>query len=376
MSQKFRFFSIVILICLSACGQGFPQYGGPSPTQVGTDKSPVKAYEDVRFKDLSSLEFNPDRELMEGLTFNLKTDWPSQAIPVAREIMEKGKNPGLGVRALHEQGITGKGVNVAIIDQNLVAILDHPEFKGKIARYYDTGTKQPKNESSMHGPAVASLLVGEQIGTAPEATLFYAAAPSWTGDAQYYADALDWIIDQSEQLPEGQKIRVVSVSAAPSGPGSPFKSNNKAWDEAFQRASEAGILVLDCTTNYGLTAPCYLDLNDPDNVSKCTPGFPGRGSPSALSAASNYIFIPTSHRTTAEEYSKGDFSYQYTGQGGLSWSIPYLAGVLAMGWQVNPNLTGKQILELVFNSAYVTEDGFKVINPPNFIDMVRQSITP
>jgi hypothetical protein len=37
-------------------------------------------------------------------------------------------NPGLGVRELHEEGITGKGVTVAIIDQNM--ILDHPEFQG------------------------------------------------------------------------------------------------------------------------------------------------------------------------------------------------------------------------------------------------------
>jgi hypothetical protein len=51
------------------------------------------------------------------------------------------------------------------------------------------------------------------------------AAPSWNGDSAYQAAALDWIVDQNRALPEGQKIRVVSVSAAPSGPGSPFTQN-------------------------------------------------------------------------------------------------------------------------------------------------------
>ncbi len=33
-----------------------------------------------------------------------------------RKIMADAMNPGLGIRALHKQGITGKGVTVAIID--------------------------------------------------------------------------------------------------------------------------------------------------------------------------------------------------------------------------------------------------------------------
>jgi hypothetical protein len=36
-------------------------------------------------------------------------------------IMELGKNPGLGIRKLHTQGITGRGIGIAIIDQTLAA---------------------------------------------------------------------------------------------------------------------------------------------------------------------------------------------------------------------------------------------------------------
>ncbi|MGA2094425.1 MAG: S8 family serine peptidase, partial [Sedimentisphaerales bacterium] len=124
-------------------------------------------------------------------------------------IMDKAMNPGLGVHKLHQQGITGKGVNVAIIDQPLYR--NHPEFAGKIVEYFDAGCK---SEASMHGPAVASLLAGTNCGTAPDANVFYAAAPSWTKDTAYQAKALDWIVEQNAKLPAGQKIRVVSVSAA------------------------------------------------------------------------------------------------------------------------------------------------------------------
>jgi serine protease AprX len=162
---------------------------------------------------------------------------------------------------------------------------------------------------------------------------------------------------------------VVSVSAAPSGEGSPFKQNNSAWDEAYQRAVEAGILILDCTSHRGLTAPCILDLENPDELSKCTPGWPGEEM-----LLPGRIYIPTSHRTTAEEYTKGHFSYQYTGVGGLSWSIPYLAGVLAMGWQVNPDLSNDVIIDYIFQSAYVGEESVKIINPVAFIDLIEKNM--
>jgi len=218
----------------------------------------------------------------------------------------------------------------------------------------------------MHGPAVTSLLVGETIGTAPEANVYYAVAPSWLKDAQYYADALDWIIAENAQLPEGQKIRVVSVSAAPSGPGSPFTLNTAAWEAAVDRAAAAGILVLDCTEDAGILAPCYYDPLDPDNVAGCIPGFPGHMIPSKPGK----IYIPIGFRTTAEEYTQGAISYQYDAFGGMSWAPPYLSGVLALGWQLRPDLSAAQLLDMVYHSAYI-RNGLTIIDPGAFIEMVE-----
>jgi len=280
-----------------------------------------------------------------------------------REIMDDAKNPGLGIRALHERGITGKGVNVAIIDQPLFQ--DHPEFTGKIAAYHDVGCG---SQGSMHGPAVASLLVGATCGTAPDARVYYVAAPSWNKDAAPYAQALEWILSQNDTLAGTETIRVVSVSAAPSGPGSPFTRNHQAWDRACRRAEGQGVLVLDCTQHHGVIGPCYYDPSDPENVAKCRPGFPGR--PSGFS---DKLLVPSSPRTTAEEYTHGEHSYQYNGRGGLSWAIPYCAGVLALGWQARPDLTAEHMVHCLFQSAHVTGDGARIIQPVQFIRLVGGS---
>jgi serine protease AprX len=328
--------------------------------------SEVKEYQDVRFKDLSKLKLAGRPALPQTLTFNQKTLWPTEMPPGAEpsRLLAGAMNPGLGVHKVHQEGLTGKGVNVAIIDQPLYQ--DHPEFAGKIAAYHDVGCG---SGSSMHGPAVASLLVGAKCGTAPEARLYYVATPFWTGDSAYFGKALDWITDQDEKLPAGQKIRVVSVSAAPSGPGSPFKKSKEMWDTACARAEKAGILVLDCTVHHGFLAPCYYDATDPENVSKCRPGVPSRP---GMAIRPDRLLVPCSPRTVAEEDVKGDCAFQYYGQGGLSWGIPYAAGVLALGWQARPELTGPQMRELLFASAHVTPEGAKIINPSEFIRMVRE----
>ena len=285
------------------------------------------------------------------------------------QIMEEGKNPGLGVRALHEQGITGEGVRVAIIDQNL--LLDHPEFAGKIEDYYDTGCDQPADSGSMHAPGVTSLLVGESIGVAPGATVYFAAAPSWNGDSAYYADGLNWIVEQNEKLPEGEKIRVVSVSAAPSGEWSPFTENLEMYDQAVEAAQAAGIVVLDCRTGEetGFIASAFFDPTAREDPTACTGGWPSN----PMTVSSSEIGVPCSYRTVAEEYWEGETSYQYDGSGGLSWGIPYAAGVLALGWQVAPELDGETMLQLLKDSCATAHDGSRIIDPAAFIEAVREA---
>lgn len=143
------------------------------------------------------------------------------------------------------------------------------------------------------------------------------------------------------------------------------------WDKFCARAEAAGILVLDCTNHHGFISSCWYDARTPESVAKCTPGYPGM----PFRPRPGRILVPTSPRTTAEEYDKGEFGYQYCGRGGLSWVIPYCAGVLALGWQIRPDLGPEQMRDLLFKSAYTKKTGAKIINPKKFISLVRKAKT-
>jgi hypothetical protein len=322
----------------------------------------VQPFDNIRWKDASAVTgLTPD--IIRTLEFNERTRWSAPDAATSRLLLQRAKDPGLGIRGLHRSGITGAGVTVGIVDQNL--LLDHPEFRDRIAGYKDVGCKA--SGGSMHAPAVTSLLVGRNIGTAPGARVYFAAAPSWTRDAKYQADALNWLLDVNESLPPAERIRVVSISAAPSGSQSPFTRNGAMYDAACERAWASGVLVLDCTGHRGIISACYYDLDAPDDLWRVKPGYPGldyTGRPGRL-------LVPASPRTVAEEYVEGDCGYTYTGRGGLSWAIPYAAGVLALGWQVNPALPPARMVALLRQTAHRI-NGRSFINPVAFVEAVRK----
>ena len=336
-------------------------------------ESHIEPYSDVRNITGNDLTKRPRKGNYEPIDiktfcFNADTIFPGNE-KLAAQVIENGKNPGLGVRSLQKRGITGEGVKVAIIDQNLAQPF-HPEYKDRLIEYSDMGTNQPATSGSMHGPAVASLLVGQSCGVAPGADLYFVAAPSWTGDSKYYAEALRWVIRVNLMLPKEDKIRAVSISAAPSGNGSPFTHNLEIWEEIVAEAKAAGILVLDCRSgcDTGIIAPGYYDPEAPDDINRFKTGFPQQP---YTSKTNGIIFAPTSFRSTAEQYTSETPCYQYTGRGGLSWGIPYAVGVLALGWQVAPSLSNAEIIRLLFDSAHIDDAGNRIINPTVFIEEIE-----
>ncbi|MCL2095589.1 MAG: S8/S53 family peptidase [Oscillospiraceae bacterium] len=345
--------------------------------------------DDVRNKDLRNYDFSVYGNLLNNILFNASTRFTSDRNKIGGGdyryqpgyIIERGKNPGLGIKSLHESGITGEGVTIAVIDEALN--LDHPEYKGKIIGYKNFGNEL----SSLQGPAAASLLAGESVGVSPGVKIYYAAVPAYDEeyDAKYYADALDWIVEVNQTLPEGEKIRAACITPNPRNP-TPWINVSK-YLESFRRASEAGILVLDCTDEHGvIVGACRFNLDDPDDVSLCVPVNAYRifiaqnhyygdelreiYNDNDKSVNENMLRVPIGYRTMAQATGSGEFSYQYDGRGVLSWALPYMTGVLAMGWQVRPELTPDEIIEILFDAAYIDDRGNKYIYPANFIESI------
>ncbi|OHB72956.1 MAG: hypothetical protein A2Z25_13370 [Planctomycetes bacterium RBG_16_55_9] len=105
---------------------------------------------------LARLDLRSHLDILEKMPFDSRTVWPeSDKMPMdfnPATLLEEGKNPGLGVRSLHEQGIDGRGVTIAIIDQPLLK--DHQEYADRWVEYEPVGLTTAMMPPQMHGPDV------------------------------------------------------------------------------------------------------------------------------------------------------------------------------------------------------------------------------
>lgn len=376
----------------------------------------VSKFDDLRSLDLSGKDLSAvPVEILITADFDTETVWPKQdKLPTnfnPEKVIEEAKNPGLGIRELHQKGIDGRGIKVAIIDQTLSSeqgeIMPHSEYAGKIIDYKEYG--DAKDESvSMHGPAVASLLIGKECGVAPGADLVYRATPSGR-DFNYKADALLNIINFNRILSLKDRVRVVSCSIGymeeKPEPGL------DRWIEAIKKAEAEGIIILDVGEGTGVD---YIgggtsgDKNDVDNyevalfladsrddeidqilageqdidvilkkireikkdkVANISDAILREKIEKALRNRQSEIIIPSDYRTMASN--AGQEEYMYNGKGGMSWSVPFLSGLFALALQVNPDLSKNEIADAINKTASINKRGLKVINPKEFIESIQ-----
>lgn len=305
---------------------------------------------DLRSYDLSELDLSNRKKDLLYADFDSKTVWPEK-LPSGFEpekIMELGKNPGLKIQELHKKGITGKGVGIAIIDQAL--LVEHKEYKDNLKLYEEI--HYPEGEAQMHGPAVASIAVGKNVGVAPEAELYYIAEQHWeykNNDFEYdfnwLAQSINRILEINKSLSKERKIRVISISVG-------WNEGQKGYKEvmaAVEEAKKQNVFVVSSAlfSSYG-----YLfhglgrnSLKNPDEVSSYEPGswwaksfYNGEmGKKIKELKVEDMLLVPMDSRAVASPTGKED--YVFYRQGGWSWSIPYIAGLYALACQVKPDIT-------------------------------------
>ena len=307
---------------------------------------------------LARLDLRDQLGRLKSLNFDSQTVWPeADRLPAGfdpRRLLEEGKNPGLGVRQLHSGGIDGRGVGIAILDQPLLR--QHEEYKDRIVSYteVDTGGVEPQ----MHGPAVASIAVGKTCGVAPGAALYYFAVPPWKWlSNEPWAEQLERVIELNQRLTQTPKIRVVSISLGAFSQ----RPNHARWLQAVTKAEEQGILVVTCDPDF---LPIGT-LKRAENRPEPTAADYTRG---CFSAPSAILHVPAANRTLASF--RGPRLYSYDRLGAMSWTVPYLAGLAALGWQVNPAITPREMTELWQRTAAKTAFGL-VIDPVKFLALIK-----
>lgn len=315
--------------------------------------------------DLSAFDLRDKEDLLTTITFSSKTKWPaSDKLPKnfnPKKLLEFGKDPGLGVGELHKLGYTGKGVNIAYIDQSLLP--NHIEYKDNNIRYYKIRPKTQGMESSMHGPAVLSLLAGKDIGIAPESKVYFFGHPAWLRDQTTHAEALRKLIDVNKTLTSENKIRIVGFSDA----ADPSEKNIEEFQRAIKETEDSGIMVFDVTTIniVPLTVKAFKDKNDPNSYE------PAQWAKN-FSISTDSLCVPSSGRTTAVGNSSDSTEYMYWTNGGLSWTIPYIVGTVALGLQIDSTLTKANAIKYLKESAFSYKGG-GIINPKGFLQLVEKN---
>lgn len=371
--------SIVLLVVVIGVLVNYISSSEPEP-----EKQELKKFDDVRYfldsrhankLDISNWNLAAQENIDEVLPmvrFNEDTKWPSgDNMPKGfnpKKVLEKAKNPGLGIKNLHKKGIDGEGVSIGVIDQPIYTT--HPEYADRIIEYKEFGESDIKGSSL--GAGTMSILAGKDCGVAPKSSIYYAAVAAEKLDVYFYSEAVKWFIELNNGLKDSEKIRIIVVSVRLDGDDSPYTENNGLWEEALKKAKEAGIIVYDCSTRNQYGA-CYLDSSDVNNVKKARPGYPAD---ETKDSSSKKVLLPISPRTVAEEYEEGLCKYQYVPSSAIVWTPPYAAGLAALAIQAGDyrDLSEEEIFNTMYETSYVRKDGLKeyhIVQPSKFIETIK-----
>lgn len=346
--QAVALFILCVVLCLSFAGAGAQS---------------LAPYSDVRDQDISVLDLRDQLDLVFTLSFDTHTKWPESAqMPAGFDpevLLELGKDPGLGIRELQELGFNGAGVVVAYIDQGL--LLNHTAYDNVKLHYEEIQPASP----SMHGPAVLSLLAGKEIGLIPEAEVYYFAIGGTEDGNKYEALAFERILELNEILPENKKIQIVGMSHV--AEHNLNKEYAEQLEEAQRKVRESGVIVVD--VGCGMAVTGVKGYNDRDDYRNFEYGFL-RNTHAAF--FDGRLVVPGDNRTSAAGYLNDPNHYIYWGQGGQSWGVPYITGLIAMTLQINPDLTEAE----AFHYLHATADdhlGAKLVNPRRFLESVASA---
>lgn len=177
----------------------------------------------------------------------------------------------IGAPRLWASGIRGQGIRIGHLDTGVDA--SHPDLRGKIAAFAVVnadGTRRSSEpyDSSLHGTHTAGLLVGNNVGVAPEARLVSALVlPDGYGTLAQVLGGLDWVLEQN--------VQVVSMSLGLEGTWTEFAA-------VIERMKQMGVLPVFAIGNSGNTTaspgnmPDVLGIGSTNQANQVA-GFSSRG---------------------------------------------------------------------------------------------------
>jgi hypothetical protein len=266
--------------------------------------------------------------------------------------------------AAYNAGATGKGIKIGIVDSGINPNLS--EFTGRIdPASGDVAGNRGISDEGGHGTAVSAVAAAARnnsntLGVAFDATIVNERADqvgscSGTDGCQFFDNAIAAGINAATQA----GVKVINLSLGGSSPGSTLLS-------AMQNAVNHGVILVISAGNDG-EDPSKGGNPDPFALSPAQ-RFPGMviiaGSVGVdgpngtvnvdqLSSFSNRAGTGSQYYLAAQGYK--DRAPDNTGAqviwSGTSFSAPTITGAVALMAQAFPNLSGSQIVSILFQSA-------------------------
>ena len=251
----------------------------------------------------------------------------------------------------HDAGATGSGVKIAIVDTGINP--DLAEFSGRIdAASRDVAANRPLSDDKGHGTRVAALAAAARDDMGIEGVAFQSTIVALRADTPGTCGATEACTFTSANLASAidagreSGARVINLSIG--GPG-----GSQVFLDAVGRAVAAGIVVVLAAGNDGdpepdgtalLTAQQFGSLviiAGSHDASRAISSFSDR----AGSGADFYLTALGRGVTSLDrDGSLGTFN-------GTSFSAPVISAAVALLAQAFPNLTGAQIVDLLYRTA-------------------------
>lgn len=259
--------------------------------------------------------------------------------------------------AAYNKGATGKGIKAAIFDSGLDK--GSQEFGGRIdPASTDVAGNRTIDDEGGHGTAVAFTLAGRRNGTGTQGVAFDATLLILRGDTpgtcatndddgQPACSFTDTSIAKGVDIATANGARVINLSLGGDAASPELLA-------AIDRATKAGIIVVIAAGNDSKSNPDPFaqTANSPEaNGLVIIAGSTGPGaglssfSDKAGNGAAHYLAAVGYHvRAPCEDT-------QVCLWDGTSFAAPQISGAIALLAQAFPNLSGSQIVQILFDSA-------------------------
>lgn len=347
----------------------------------------IKNEHTLDYHDLSALDLREHKDLfmyaptesmprsgIRGWTTNVI--WPSpDKMPDGfnpMEIMERAKRPNTNA------GATGRGINIAVIDNMLDTT--NPEYAGQI-KYFEGAIDGQQLPPNKHASMVVGHIAGQHTGMAPDANIYFFTKRTYPDRKKFDQEickVLQNVIKfNNEQTPEN-KIHILSCSW-----GARKKYSPQVY-ELFDQLEASGVKIILCgsddmTADYTMSMRDFIPCNNP-NMTDVQPDVQAAGQEMLDNWAIKYtpdkiVGIPTNMRTTP----MGADGWQYNITGGESSAAPYIAGVYAAALSGNQLFITRpdwqsELNDILKSTATQTPDGNYMINPSGIRGRVSEIV--